>query len=264
MEEELEVDIQHKEEEEWEREETKCRAMRSRCSAVFTQAGGRPVLLCPKCICATHCAPDACASMQGECRGDPMHTWEDPAESSMVAAPTHPPLLLTVYSPLQNFTLSKTFSPCPTGVHTLLLLSYPPLLHPSNSYSSIILFLSNLLPLLLPILPPYFFQNLPNSSFSPFPPPLLQYPSPPNSTTRWFVYGGRRAGETIADSLCSLPHPHPLLPTITAYTLHCKASKSQRCSVVRTISLSYERSPCAAVQGCPLITYECSPPQTNP
>ena len=72
--------------------------------------------------------------------------------------------------------------------------------------------------------------------------PLLQYPSPPNSTTRWFVYGGRRAGETIADSLCSLPHPHPLLPTITAYTLHCKASKSQRCSVVRTISLSYERS----------------------
>ena len=138
MEEELEVDIQHKEEEEWEREETKCRAMRSRCSAVFTQAGGRPVLLCPKCICATHCAPDACASMQGECRGDPMHTWEDPAESSMVAAPTHPPLLLTVYSPLQNFTLSKTFS------QTLqTLLSYPPLLpctHPTlilaSSYSS--------------------------------------------------------------------------------------------------------------------------------
>ena len=64
MEEELEVDIQHKEEEEWEREETKCRAMRSRCSALFTQAGGRPVLLCPKCICATQCAPNACAKAQ--------------------------------------------------------------------------------------------------------------------------------------------------------------------------------------------------------
>ena len=49
MEEELEVDIQHKEDEEWEREETKCRAMRSRCSAVFTQAGGD--------LCC--CAPNA-------------------------------------------------------------------------------------------------------------------------------------------------------------------------------------------------------------
>ena len=190
---------------------------------------GRPVLLCPKCICATHCAPDACASMQGECRGDPMHTWEDPAESSMVAAPTHPPLLLTVYSPLQNFTLSKTFSPCPTGVHTLLLLSYPPLLHPSNSYSSIILFLSNLLPLLLPILPPYFFQNLPNSSFSPFPPPLLQYPSPPNSTTRWFVYGGRRPGETIADSpVHSLtPSSLPSLPILCNSPLQSPSPAAQ-------------------------------------
>ena len=174
-----------------------------------------------------------------KCRGHPMHTREDPAESSMVATP-HPPTPISFFSSSSSSSFSSLSSFfCSSSssyyfltslshsvLHTLPLLSFhfcfhlalfqPPPTCILQSLSSIIVFSK---PLKFPS------HCFPFKSPSPFPP--LQYPSPPNSTTRWFLYGGGGGGglekpSRIPPTPSSLPSPYH----------HCNTtSKSQRCTV---------------------------------
>ena len=143
-------------------------------------------LLCSKCKCHTM---HRCRSLNAANAGATQCTHgRILLRAQWLQLQTHPTLLS--FSQFLLLLQILLFPKPPPGSQESTSPFYPtpPLslpLIPVSSYLETIT-LQHLLPLLLLILPPYSFLNLPNSSFSPSnSPPLLQYPSPPNSTTRW-------------------------------------------------------------------------------